>query len=240
MRCILPVCTVIMLFGASALCSAAEPEEPAVVSSAISAFAGAGDARPVRVGEWVEYLVSFPTDPLEYSLQPQPSPTMDDIADLDSDVSASVAATDEMFFIEPSFEPEIIWCSLPLRLEIRAVEPNGCTVRMSFGSMRSDVFLPLEQKPGVPLHYDAPQPPTAASQYKVGDMAFSVETLRKSAPGLGFIRMGSPDLPFGLARFATDKVDIALIGMGDASDVPPFPLAIPDGLDPKAGQLYRE
>jgi hypothetical protein len=224
-----------IFWGASApyLTAGDEVDARSLAASAFRIFSGASDARPVRAGEWVEYLISFPTDPLEDSLRPAP-PAANDGAWRGPD-------EDSFFFpdIEPLFEPEITWRSLPLRLEIRAVEPNGCAVTMSFGPRREEVFLPLEQQFGVPLYYNEPQPATVMDQYVVGDLVFSVETVQRNAPGIGFIRIGSPDLPFGLARFATENVDIALIGMGDSGDMPPFPLENPAGLSPAPGALYR-
>ncbi len=240
MRRILPICTVLLLVGASAICSAAEQ----VANSALAAaLPGAVAARPLRPGEWLEYLISYPADPLEYSLQniesapPPPAP-----AEPEGETAGGTdesAYTEEIYF-EPSFEPPVVWHSVPLRLEVRAVEEDSVQVWMTLDSSSADVRIPLAPDPtgNADVFYDEPQPPVTTDQYRVGDKPFAVQVVRRHAPNLGFVRLSSPDLPFGLARFATNTVDIALVGMGEG-DPPAFPLPHPDNLTPAPGALYR-
>ncbi len=240
MRRILPICTVLLLVGASAICSAAEQ----VANSALAAaLPGAVDARPLRPGEWLEYLISYPADPLEHSLRtmesapPPPAPSEQDPDNPDGEEEPAYA--DEIY-IEPSFEPPLVWHSVPLRLEVRAVEPESVRVWMTLDTSSAEVAIPLAPAPtgNAEVFYDEPQPPVRTDQYRVGDTPFAVQVLERHAPGLGFVRLSSPDLPFGLARFATNTVDIALIGMGEG-DPPAFPLPRPDNLTPAPGALYR-
>lgn len=207
-------------------------ETPVFVPDSFNPSAG----RMLQVGEWVEYLVAFPIDPLENSLAPNPvPPPVSEAVEPDPGLP-----TVGEFPFQPVFDPPEAWLALPLRLEVIRVDEEGLQVRLTFEGMGRNVFLPL-RKPdwGPPFRYEAPQPEDTAAVHVIAGVEYRVTVTRRRDPRGGYVRLGSPDLPFGLARFATENVDIALVGMGEGQP-PAFPLAGTGDMSPPPGVLYKD
>ncbi|MDR1519685.1 MAG: hypothetical protein LBU23_06015 [Planctomycetota bacterium] len=191
-----------------------------------------GSGRPPRAGEWLEYRISFPVDPLENSLAENP------LAAPGSEPSAPDGAAPEKW--ESAFDPPTIWLTLPLRLETLSVGREACRARLTFAGFSGEVDLPLAPPAGAAeFHYLAPQPADAAAVHRAGRLDLKCLKTRRRDNERGFVRLSSSDAPFGLLRFATADLDLALVGFGDGLP-PAYPLPDGDGMDPPPGRLYRE
>ncbi|MCC8164575.1 MAG: hypothetical protein LIQ31_00135 [Planctomycetes bacterium] len=195
--------------------------------------AGAVEPRP---GDWFDYLVAYPVDPLENSLRPEPlsaplsdrTPTLDDLP-----------ADEEYYFFVPNFEAETAWKSVPLRLELREIDADGINAIVTFAGKSYPTRLlkpdPESERPDFP--FDPPQPEPERLDVTVGAATVTVDAVHRVHDEYGFVRWTSPDVPFGLVRFAGENVDIILIdyGRGAAPDFPQTPRAAPS---PPLGALY--
>lgn len=228
-------------------------------------------AKMPRAGEWIEYVVAFPLDPLEYSIRAQSTAGNGDAPAIAEDADAAPSANAP----HPVFDPPTAWGSNNLRLEILKVVDQGCQARMTYNGIRHEVFLPLAPPPegvaGQPqpsgpstpdmdvsgdapidnnhladIFDDSTQPASAAQanepehtrgKHWLGDFAVDVDIERSGDPHTGYTRMTSPEVPFGLARFANDYLDLILVGKG--LGLPPeFPY--PDiRIQPSPGKLHR-
>ena len=241
--------------------------------SPIPAFPAVPGAKAPRPGEWLEYVVSFPLDPLEQSIRASIIPGSDDN---ERTQTHETRPTPRTATPNPSFDPPIEWGSYPLRLEILSTTREGCNAIMTFNDLRHEVFLPLApprdnasamaanqaaiRTPQVTgdapidnaslkdIFEDAAQqsafadpenePIRAKGQHWLGDLAIEVESECVLAPNTGYTRLTSPEVPFGLARFASDFLDLALVakGMGNPPDFP-----CPDTqIEPPPGTLHQK
>lgn len=205
--------------------------------SGLEAAFGSGSSRKPSPGEWLEYLVAYPADPLENELRPDPAPALPANAD---DADNFVALDDETFIVKPSFEPAAAWRALPLRLEIIRPDNDGLRARMTFEGESREVLLPFTApKIASEFHYEEPQPATERAVHRIGDRVYEVEATRRPAEQYGFVRYEHAELPFGLARFATESVDLILVGMGSGPP-PPFPLRLREPVQPPPGRLFAQ
>ena len=195
-------------------------------------------ARKPRIGEWLEYLVAYPVDPMENTLRSDPVPAgSGDIPAPENGMTNGDGTT----LITPQFDSPVAWRVLPLRLEILYPLDDGYRARMTFEGKTNEVVLPGPSRTdSPPFDYDAPQPPDEKIRHRVGDTALDVEVTKRFGNGYGFIRYANADLPFGLARFATENVDVILVGMGDGPPPRTFPLPLRIPPDPAPGKLYRK
>ena len=217
-----------------------------------ASFPAIPGARAPRAGEWIEYVVSFPLDPLEHSIRSGFAPNGGDQ--------------------NPSFDPPQAWSSVPLRLEILKADGQGYQAAMTYGGFRQEVILPLFPAPdaaagrtapsdsGMEVRGDIPgerarlddvfappsqpadqtafrKPEDDRERHWLGDTAIEVDVARNSEPYVGYTRLTSPEAPFGLARFANSRLDMILVGVG-AGIPPEFPLA-DIHIDPPPGELHR-
>lgn len=191
-----------------------------------------GGGRAPRPGEWMEYLVAFPVDPLENSLRPDPA-----APPRNGDREPGV---DDWAFIEPVFEPEIAWRVLPLRLETREVDAEGFNAVLTFGGATRRVrILFADGEPRAEFHYEDPQPQPAVETVRLGEDEIRVETVRRRAERHGFARQSNSELPFGLFRFASEDLDLVLVAAGWGRP-PDFPARSPAPVDPPPGMFYVE
>lgn len=196
-------------------------------------------ARRPAAGEWLEYLVAYPVDPLENRLHPRPLPPPP------ASSPAPAAETggqpdpigDHPDFI-PVFEPPAVWRSVPLRLEVLGTEDDGTLrVRMTFAGTTQETALPLPARAeDDPYQYDHPQPEDGRTVHRLVGGEVEVTVRARRGDGYGFVRHYNRDLPFGIARFATPDVDLILIGYG-TGEPPAFPLA--GQPEPAPGTLYQ-
>ena len=211
------------------------PVSPAAdAGAAVPDVFNPGAARHPRAGEWLEYRVAYPADPLENSLDPNPAVPPSATA------SGQEGSDTEVAGIHPMSAPPAAWRVLPLRLEILAVEEGGCRVATTFAGVTREVFMPLTVTgDGAEFHYNAPQPQDGTGTHRVSGTDYPVAVTRRHGDGYGFVRLSNPDLPFGIARFATADVDLILIGAGEGHP-PAFPLPDDDAANPPPGMLYHD
>ncbi len=192
-----------------------------------------------RPGDWLEYLVAFPADPLESSLRGRPG-----ASSAGAPVSAVPAVPvpgdgtvdfDAVARIRPEFEPPVTWRSVPVRLEIREVFPDGCNADVSFAGERVSVRLSAGGGAQAEFHYDAGG--EAERSLRIGDREYTIRELRRTGSDYGFVRWFSAEVPFGVVRFATEHVDIQLVAMGRGAP-PDFPVRLTVGIAPALGSLY--
>ncbi|MCD8139127.1 MAG: hypothetical protein LUE17_05010, partial [Planctomycetaceae bacterium] len=175
-------------------------------------------ARPPRPGEWLEFRLAFRADPLEHSL----SPDRGEIAPTARQPQRITREGGEYEFFVPHFEPDRVWRVVPLRIEVREVEENGCNVVMTFAGRSATFFM---ARKGGPAGVDEPQPETdwfydpdlshdTTRTARIGDHTYEVEETRRESERHGFVRWFNREIPFGILRFATPDLDIALVGMG--------------------------
>ncbi len=186
-------------------------------------------------GQWIEYRLGFPVDPLESSLRPDP-----ELASSVGDPKETVDVGDGHEMYKPSFDPGVAWRVLPLRIEVRQVTPEGCTVLFTFDGDGHQLFLPVENgEERKELRYDAPKAGVDRSFFiKMGSGEYEVEMIRRTGNGYGFVRYFCPDVPFGVFRFATRDVDLVLVGFGQGRP-PEFPIPVDPPIQPPVGQLYH-
>lgn len=198
-------------------------------------FDSAIGRRPVA-GEWLEYLVAYPIDPLENSLVPNPVPPP---SRSDANQPPPVV-TDEYVIHQPISEPFPAWRVLPLRMVLLTVEDNGYRVAVTFAGTTREHFWPAQPESSntraPAFQYDMPLTEQTA-EYRVGGERFDALVTKRHGENLGFIRLHHHDIPFGIARFATADIDLILVGMG--TNAPPdFPLRLPEQPHPPPGALY--
>lgn len=193
-------------------------------------------ARRPRPGEWLEYRIAFPVDPLENSLSAAPVPPL---AAKDQPLSdGDEESLDAPFaIIPPVLESPEAWRVLPLRLELREITDEGVNAVLTFAGESHEVFLPSSGEEPADFYYDERQSVDARTSTIVNGSSIDVEVTRRVADDYGFVRYFSPDVPFGIVRFATENVDLVLVGTGYGRP-PEFPLDAGDP-NPPAGALYR-
>lgn len=208
----------------------------------VASLTSSGLGRQPVVGEWLEYVIAFPVDPLENSLRPAPLPPPPSPLDTEPadpvDPAAAAAATDaqpagRFSLAPPEFEAPVAWRVLPLRITIAGRTDSGFHAVVNLDGASRPVVLPAAS----PV---APSPgaaPDGTATQKIGDLFYDVQVFRDPDPETGFIRHVNAHLPFGLARFATPYVDVILVDMG-SGDEPPFPSARADA-SPPPGALWR-
>lgn len=193
-------------------------------------------ARAPRVGEWMEYRIAFPVDPLENSLRADPAPqpqvgdgrlTGEDVVEVDGE-----------YYIRPTFEPGTAWRTLPLRLEIESVDALGFEAFLTFESKRGKYHFPIEGGlPGGEFVYDPQKDMERHVAVSLNGTEYEATATIRHGENFGFARMAGEDAPFGLFRFATAHVDLVLVGMG-ADEPPPFPLNLEEAITPPIGLFY--
>lgn len=224
-----------------------------------SASAAAADATKIpAVGDWLEYRLAFPRDPLESTIRrsletrkididalpPAEAPPSGDpeafreIGELDEDPAAPPSGN----LFSPRFQPERRWNAMPLRIEVREVRPDGLDVILTLPGYAHDAFIPLAGPPlpGV-SDSDAGAAPSRPHRqpglaHMLGKREYPVAMEWVDDPDKGFARLVSPELPFGLARFASPHCDLVLVEMG-GFPAPPFPIPDPR-IEPPPGKLF--
>lgn len=192
--------------------------------------------RRPRPGEWMEYRVAFPIDPLENLLAARPAaPPVREGGGMPAPAGEDAG----WGAIRPMVEPETAWRVLPLRIEMREMDDDGFNAEVTFAGMTRQVRVPASDPgPKADFHYDddkQPSPPKTV--VRLGDRDVLVETVTRRADGYGFTRQTNPELPFGLFRFATGNVDLILVGTGYGRP-PDFPLPEPEAIRPPSGTLF--
>lgn len=234
LRTILTFC----LFLASASPARSEDALPPATSAAGPDLADVFDfsraARP-KPGDWLEYLIAFPVDPLESSLEQK-------AADTAPNSAASAADSEPLDYealamqLRPEFDPPAAWRSVPVRIVIREVFPDGCNADIRFADGSSSVRLSAGDGARAQFHYDAGGESERGA--RVGDREYTVREQRRSGAEYGFVRWFSEEIPFGIVRFATESVDIQLVAAGRGAPPDEFPVRLTVGIAPALGSLY--
>lgn len=193
-------------------------------------------ARAPVPGEWIEYRVAFPVDPLESSLRTDP-----EVRVLDDDGGEVVDLGEGYEIYKPSFDPPETWKVVPLRVEVREVTDAGCNVILTFAGTSHPLFLARDDGGAdAEFRYGRPDAESGGRQsVRVGDGTVEVETVTRSGEGYGFARWFSREVPFGVIRFATPDVDLLMVGTGRGRP-PDFPLTVEVEVQPPLGRLYTE
>lgn len=212
------------------------------------AFAAESARKPVA-GEWAEYRVAFPVDPLENSLRtdPAPLPGVEAASSREEDAKAGAGtlAEDtgehEYEYIQPVFESEVGWRILPVRLIVEGLNDGEWSVVMEYEGGRETIQLPAaEREPEAEFLYDRDGGGMKRLFLRIDGTEYEIDETRRFGSGYGFVRWFSRAAPFGIVRFATEHVDVMLVGRGDdARSAPEFPLRTPDKIEPPLGLLYR-
>lgn len=206
------------------------------LSGAVADVFAAAQAPQPKPGEWLEYRVAFPVDPLEHSL----SPNRGEVAPTGrAPMRITGGDAGELVFFVPHFEPERVWRVVPLRLEIREVEADGCNVVMTFAGRSHELFMKknVDGGDGPDFYYDREESADARAEVRIGEHAYEVEEARRISERYGLVRWTSGEVPFGVVRFATPDIDMALVGMG-IGRAPEFPLELRSEIEPPLGLLY--
>lgn len=113
------------------------------------------NAPPPKAGMWMDYVVTFPLDPMEYALRlsgglitPQPIGDNSITLHFTNDNASGIP----LEFPPPSagvpnFDPQTMWMAVPLRLEVLSVDGPACTALMTFGGLKQEVTLPCPETP---------------------------------------------------------------------------------------------
>ncbi|MCD7897842.1 MAG: hypothetical protein LUG50_14395 [Planctomycetaceae bacterium] len=194
------------------------------------------DAVEPRPGDWFDYLVAYPVDPLENSLRPEPlpAPQSDDTPTLED-----LPPDEEYYFFVPNFEADAAWKTVPLRLELREIDADGINAIVTFAGKSHPTRLVRPdrtvERPDFP--FAPPQPEPERRSVTVGAATLTVDVVHRIHDEYGFVRWTSPDVPFGLVRFAGENLDIVLIDYGRGTP-PDFPQTARAAPSPPLGALY--
>lgn len=215
MKCRL--CAVALFLSAAALCGAEElPAPMSMAGPNLSDVFDASQMAKARPGDWFEYRVAYPGDPLESRLS---SP-------------GDASAIQTMFDLPPE------WRVVPVRIEIREVFPDGCNAEITFGDTGERATTRLSgTSDGAHASFQYDGGAATEQTVRIGGKEYIVQERRRSGSGYGFVRWTSVEIPFGVIRFATEHVDMQLVGMGRGS-APDFPLPPEDEVAPPLGSLY--
>lgn len=198
---------------------------PAAGAEAFLADPSSGNARRPRVGEWLTYVVAYRVDPLEHSLRPDSLRQNADSLDNES----------------APLDVPAIWRTTPLRIVIQHIEEKSCRVLVTHRGVSRETTLPLDA--AMPdYEYDDDNdnelpPPTAEGRHRLRGQDIPVTITSRTGPTGGFVRYYSPDVPFGVVRFASEDVDVILVeyGIGQPSER----LPLPSDIVPPPGALYK-
>jgi hypothetical protein len=193
-----------------------------------------------RPGDWLEYLIAFPADPLESSLASSladnaagapPGNSPADSLPADSPGGSGSAAPFQLLL-----DPPVQWRIMPVRLHIREVDDAGCNAEITFADGVWPVRLDAApQEARAAFHYD--EGGETERRVRVGGNEYAVTEVRRGGSGYGFVRWFSTEIPFGMVRFATEQVDLQLVGLGRGAP-PDFPIRLESGIAPALGGLY--
>lgn len=233
-RSILLLC-LIAAFAGVAVCGDAAPAPAAPDFTDAFDFSAAVKPRP---GDWLEYLVAFPADPLERELGAGPDDRPGAAAVVERDTSAPAGSIDfdALVRLQPVFEPPKGWTAVPVRLSIREVGDDGCNAEITFAGDTRAVRLPADGG-GARAEFQYDSGAEAERTLRVGGREYVVRELRRGGPGYGFVRWFSAEIPFGTVRFATELVDMQLVGFGRGTP-PDFPVRPEEEIAPPPGALY--
>lgn len=194
-------------------------------------------ARPPRPGEWMEYRIAFPVDPLENSLRSDSAPFPQ--LNVDDKGFEVVTGLDGEQYIKPSFTQQTAWRVLPLRLEVTAADPLGFVAVLRFEKANKIARFPISRgQAKANFFFDGPQPKDEKISVILDSGQYNALSISRIGENYGFVRWAGEDAPFGLFRFASENVDLVLVGMG-AGPAPEFPLPVQTSISPPPGMLYR-
>ncbi len=119
-------------------------ESPAVPVGELP-FSAIRGARLPKVGEWLEYVIAYPLDPLEKSIRDLVDPDESPANAPEPLAGGENIPLSEVYVIdrEPVFEAPTDWYSMRLRLEVTSVDGLNCHAIMRYENRRDEVVIPL-------------------------------------------------------------------------------------------------
>ncbi|MDR1612208.1 MAG: hypothetical protein LBT97_05420 [Planctomycetota bacterium] len=199
------------------------------------------------VGDWLEYRLAFPVDPLEDSIRRDIGSGEEEAESSsaaptpgESDGGGDGASKSSAHLFEPRFQPETRWNAMPLRLEILGAEPDAVRVMLTLPGFAHETSVPLGGMAGTGVRHSeigmAAIRDRQERRHTVGRREYPVFMERLDDPEKGYIRLVSSELPFGFARFASPHCDLILVDMG-GFPAPAFPVQdVP--VAPPPGKLF--
>ncbi len=203
-----------------------------------------------HAGQWLEYRVAFPVDPMENALGGNPLPPLKQEEPIriqiapQNDKQKGKGKETEYYIVQPDFDPPVAWRVLPLRLEIREISIEGIRIFITLAGYSHTVTIDHASDTSLDrfiskFYYDPPQPEDKTLSYRLGDSDYELTVVQRNHDRYGFVRWFSPLVPFGMVRYATADVDLALVAWGEGK-APDFLLdeVIAERLQPPLGLLY--
>lgn len=213
------------------------------VLSVVLASASGNDSPPLQQpmpipqpGDWVEYRVAIPADPLEAELINSP----------ERYISESREATLPFANTSSPPTPDLPrrWRQSVFRIEVAVSSPGKCEGVMTTGKNTYKVDIPLGWlSPRTTESGDSQSPEevkieTSEVEHMVDGAKITVKTETYNHPITGFTRWTNASVPFGLVRLSTAYLDIVLVGSGNGAQ-PPFPIAN-YSIPPEAASRFQE
>lgn len=197
------------------------------------AFDFALAVRP-RPGDWMEYHIAFPADPLESRLRPENGIAARPSGRAPETVGGGGVDYDALARLEPVFDPPETWVTVPVRIQIREVFEDGCNAEVTFAGETRAVRLGAAREARAEFRYDAGG--EAEKALRIGGREYAVSEVRREGSDYGFVRWFSTEIPFGTVRFATEHVDMQIVGFGRGAP-PEFPIHPEEEIAPPLGSL---
>lgn len=214
-------------------------------------FASESVPKP-RAGQWFEFRLAFPVDPMENALSGSPLPALVEAEPIRIPIVPQQGKEkgQEFFITQPDFNPPVVWRTVPLRLEVEEISIEGIRLVLTFGGRSYPVTIDHVGDSAVDrftgkFYYDLSQPEDRSFIYRLGGMDYEVTEVRREHESYGFVRWFCPLVPFGVVRYATRDVDLVLVGMGEGGGGGGERVFLSEGevgemVKPPLGLLYRE
>ena len=185
----------------------------------LSGMALAGEAPPLKTGDWLEWRLTVPGDPLEARLASEAETKEKDAAVPASTSSAAPAAELPGRWKTIPFRWKVTETGLSLQRRMGDAEQRSMG-DFSFSISRNGISVapPVGEKTDVAI---------GSAVLTVNGAPLEVRTERWStAPGVEWERWTSETVPGGLVRMAGPNADLVLVGWGNGEE-PAFPLDAP-------------
>lgn len=154
-------------------------------------FSAVRGARLPKAGEWLEYVIAFPVDPLEKSIRDfiaPAAPSNNATSSPEPLASGESTPLSKIYVIdrEPVFETPADWYSMRLRLEITSVELDGCHAVMRYENRQDVVVIPFDVDPtGDKPIVEETEDPSGDDDDVRGDAPVDPAQLDELFPGIG-------------------------------------------------------
>ena len=193
-----------------------------------------------QVGDWLEYIVSYPAVSLEQRLFAEAKKNTGS-----GEKPEKTGENTKKNEFSSNNKVKDGWQSYPLRLEFKQVNPGSYELILTTRSGANAVSVvkqanfiekiiknsasdqenikELADLP--PAGQDERDKPVEYFDYALSGNIITVTVKRSEDHGEKLLRWLHPDLPFALARFSSSRVDLLLVGYGSGA-APDFPLQV--------------